>query len=151
MSERDTHIIAAIWIYCGGSPVVAFHHYSSSFAHFSNHVKNIPFFFNGCSIQASCCHTGRYVWNTLSQPTEVLQFKPMTLNFNQGFLIYRSDVLAVYCIAYQLQHYMGFHLKAQEVTVIETGGHRCVNLSQSPFPPGWHIASWFQVSGGMHL
>lgn len=45
-------------------------------------------------------------------------------------------MLAVHCIAYQLQHFMGFHLKAQGVMVIEAGGHRCVNLSQSTFPLG---------------
>lgn len=131
VSERE--IIAAIWIYCGGSSIVIFH-YSSSFVCFPNHVKNTSCINAG--LTASCCHTGRYVWNTSTQPSEVLQLKPVTLNFNQGVLIYRSDVLAVHCIAYQLQHFMGFHLKAQGVTVIEAGGHRCVNLSQSPFPLG---------------
>ena len=41
MCLRERERTAVIWISCGGSPIVSFH-CSSSFVHFSNHVKNFP-------------------------------------------------------------------------------------------------------------
>ena len=135
---------------CGGSPIVTFHG-SSSFVHFSNHVKNFPFAYE-CSSHSkllpqrkmSCLKYFTLThWSSAAQVHD-LELQPGISEIPEWCA---GNVLP--CLSAATLH--GLSPQGTGSHVIETGGHRCVNLSLSPFPSGWHIAFWLPVSGAMHL
>lgn len=141
--------IAVIWISCGVSPVVTFH--CSSFVHFSNHVKNFPFVSEGSSHSRLLPHgkMSCLQYFTLTHWSSAAQVHDLELQPGISEIPERWAGSVLPCLSAATLH--GFSPQGTGSHVIETGGHRFVNLSLNPFLSGWHIAFWLPVSGGMHL
>lgn len=149
VSERERQNWV-IWISCGGSIIITIH-YSPSFDHFSNNAKNFPFVYKCSSHSKLLPHSmmPRLEYLTLAHWSSVAQVHDLelppgiseTLEWCAGSVLPRLSNATLH----------GFLPQVTRSHVIETGGHRCVNLSPSPFPSGWHIAFWLLVNRNMHL
>lgn len=139
-----------IWTSWGGSTIVTIH-YSPSFVHFSNNAKNFPFVYKCSSCSKFLPHSMMPCLEHFTSTHWSLAAQTHDLELPPGF----SEILES-CAGSVFPHLSnatlhGFSPQDTRSHVIETGGHRCVNLAPRPFLSGRYIAFCLPVNRSIHL